>query len=57
MIPRVDTGPQIGKLNEIRKAAQPRFSPVSGPFWVRVVVRVRAQINEELAKSNFDFFL
>ena len=34
-------GPQIGIINKFPKAAQPRFSPISGPFWVRVGVRVR----------------
>ena len=36
-------GPQTG-MNKFPKAAQPRFSPISGPFWVRVGVRVRVRV-------------
>ena len=43
-------GPQIKKINTFPKAAQPRFSPISGQLWVRaggrdrVRVRVRAKV-------------
>ena len=30
-------------VNNFPKAAQSRFSPISGPFWVRVGVRVRVR--------------
>ena len=37
-------GPQIGIINNFPKAAQPLFSPIPGPFWVRVGVRVRVRV-------------
>ena len=37
-------GPQIGITNTFPKAAQPRCSPISGAFWVRVGVRVRVKV-------------
>ena len=37
-------GPHIGTRNKFPKAAQPRFSPISGPFWVRVGVRARVSV-------------
>ena len=30
--------------NNNKKLAQPRFSPISGPFWVRVGIRVRVRV-------------
>ena len=36
--------PQIGIMKNFFKAAQSRFSPVSGPFWVRAGVRVRVRV-------------
>ena len=35
---------QNGYFIKYRQAAQSRFSPVSGPFWVRVGVRVRVRV-------------
>ena len=35
--------PQIEIMSKFPKAAQPRFSPISRPFWVRVGVRVRVR--------------
>ena len=34
------------EMKRYRKAAQPRFSPVSGPFWVRIGVRGRVRVRD-----------
>ena len=37
-------GAQIGIINKFPKAAQPGYSPISRPFWVRIGVRVRVRV-------------
>lgn len=37
-------GPQIRNNKNKKKTAQPRFSPVFGPFWVRLEIRVRVRV-------------